>query len=119
MLKASRIAFLNAASYAIPERAVLRPADGGWSVIEVLAHLVDTDYHYGLHALAMRDEPDHMLVHFDDEAWKAEHTAILEMPFDDIQALLAESHALVLHDLSSMTDDDLDTPGAHPRGIPY
>jgi uncharacterized damage-inducible protein DinB len=119
MLKACRSALLNAASDVSPDQAVLRPADGEWSVLEVLAHLVDTDHHYALQALAMRDDPNHMLVHFDDEAWKAEHTAIREMPFADIVDLLTESHASVLYHLASMTDDDLDSPGLHPRRIPY
>jgi uncharacterized damage-inducible protein DinB len=119
MLTASRNALLRAASAAGPERAALRPAAGEWSVLEVLAHLVDCDYHYTQQALAMRDNPNHMLVHFDDAAWKAEHTAIRETPFADIVALLKESHASVLDHLASMTDNDLDSPGLHPRGIPY
>ena len=119
MLKASRSALLQAASEASPARAVLRPAHGEWSVLEVLAHLVDTDYHYAQQAIAMRENPNHMLMHFNDEVWKAEHTAIRETPFAGILSALAESHESVLRYLASMSNADLDSPGLHPRGIAY
>jgi uncharacterized damage-inducible protein DinB len=118
-LKASRSALLQAASGVSPESAVLRPADGEWSVLEVLAHLVDVDYHWATQALAMRDNPRHMFVGFDDAGWKEEHPDIRETPFADVLTLLAESHESVLYHLASMSDDDLDAPGLHPRGIPH
>jgi hypothetical protein len=101
------------------ERAVMRPADGEWSVLEVLAHLIDCDYHYAAEAIAMRDGPNHMLVHFDDDAWKADNPGIRATPLAEILASLAASHEHVLSLLASMSDADLDLPGLHPRGIPY
>ena len=118
-LKASRGALLAAAYGVTHERAVMRPSEGEWSVLEVFAHFVDCDYHYALQALAMRDNPNHMLVHFDDVVWKAEHADIRDTPFANIVARLHESHESVLYHLASMSDDDLDSPGLHPRGIPY
>ena len=118
-LQASRGALLQAASGVTSDRAVLRLADGEWSVLEVLAHLVDVDYHWATQALAMRDNPSHMFVGFDDAAWKQEHRNIRETPLADVMSLLAESHEAVLYHLASMSDDDLDAPGRHPRGIPY
>ena len=118
-LRASRRALLQVASGASPERAVLRPADGDWCVLEVLAHLVDVDYHWATQALAIRDNPSHMFVGFDDTAWKQEHAEICATPLADVLHLLAESHEAVLYHLASMTSDDLDAPGRHPRGVPY
>jgi uncharacterized damage-inducible protein DinB len=118
-LKVSRRALLQAASNVTPERAVLRPADSQWSVLEVLAHLIDVDYHWATQALAMRDNPTHMFVGFDDAGWKDEHAGIRETPLADIVSSLGESHAAVLYHLASMSDDDLDLPGRHPRGITY
>jgi hypothetical protein len=69
--------------------------------------------------MAMRDTRDHMLVHFDDGAWKREHQNIREMPFSDVLASLQASHESVLRQVAAMTNDDLDAPGLHPRGIPY
>jgi hypothetical protein len=119
MLSASRVALLDAAADVTPETAVLRPAGGEWSVLEVPAHLVDVDYHWATQALAMRDNPQHMFVGFDDAAWKAEHAAIREVPLPQVIALLEESHASVLYHLASMSADDLAAPGLHPRGIRY
>jgi uncharacterized damage-inducible protein DinB len=119
MLRVSRQALLNAASGISPERAARRPADGEWSVLEVLAHLVDVDYHWATQALAMRDNPQHMFVGFDDDAWKNEHADIRETPLTVVLALLNESHASVLFHLASMGDADLNAPGLHPRAIPY
>jgi uncharacterized damage-inducible protein DinB len=102
-----------------PERAAQRLGDGEWSVLEVLAHLVATDHHYVSEALAMRDKPGHMLVHFDDAAWKSEHENIRDMPLAGVVESLTESHATVLRHLQTMSDADLDTLGTHPRGIPY
>lgn len=48
-----------------------RPAEGEWSIVEVPAHLVDVDRHCLGRALAMRDDPSHLSVHFDDERWTA------------------------------------------------
>ena len=118
-LRASRRALLAAASGVTLERAVLRPSDGEWSVLEVLAHLVDVDYHWTSQALAMRDNPAHMFVGFDDAAWKQEHTDIRRTPLADVLALLAGSHEAALYHLASMSADDLDAPGRHPRGIFY
>jgi uncharacterized damage-inducible protein DinB len=118
MLKASRQALLRVADVT-PERAVLRPNDGEWSVLEVLAHLVDVDYHWLAQAIAMRDDSAHMFTGFDDTAWKQEHVSICETPLPDVLARLAESHEAVISKLASVSDADLDAPGRHPRGIPY
>ena len=119
LLKTTRRALLQRAVGLTHVRAATRPSDGEWCVLEVLAHFIDTDYHYAAEAKAMRNRPDHMLVHFDDEAWKASHAAICETPFEEILASLAASHEYVLGLLASMSDDNLDAPGLHPRGIPY
>ena len=118
-LGASRRALLRSAAYLTSDRAVLRPADSEWSVLEVLAHLIDTDYHYAAQAVAMRDTRDHLLVHFDDNLWKREHAHIRDIPLTDVLSSLEASHETVLLDVLAMTDADLDAPGLHPRGIPY
>jgi hypothetical protein len=118
-LKAARAALLQAASVVSPERSVLRSAGEEWSVIEVLAHLIDTDYHYMAEALAMRNDSSHMLVYFDDVAWKDEHAGIRDTPLADVLMLLTESHDAVLRSVASLGDDDLGRPGLHPRGIAY
>jgi hypothetical protein len=119
LLKTARRALLQPATGLTHEPAVTRPSGGEWCVLEVLAHFIDTDYHYAAEAQAMRNGPGHMLVHFDDDAWKQEHAGIRETPFEEILVSLAVSHDYVLTLLASMSKDDLDAPGLHPRGIPY
>jgi hypothetical protein len=96
-----------------------RPADDEWSIIEVLAHLIDVDAHWLGQALAIRDDPEHTFVHFDDERWKSEHPNVWEQPIEDVEMKLNDSHARVIGSLSRMTDDELERLGKHPRGIPY
>ena len=45
-----------------------RPADGGWAIIELLAHLPDVDRYYLSQAQKLRDVPGHTFVYFDEEA---------------------------------------------------
>jgi hypothetical protein len=118
-LRLSRQVLLQAASGVTAKQAILRPSDGEWSVLEVLAHLVNVDYHWATQALAMRDNPSHMFVGFNDTIWKQEHADICKTPLVDVFALLAESHEAVLYHLASMSEEDLDGAGRHPRGIPY
>jgi uncharacterized damage-inducible protein DinB len=118
-LAASRRALLAAGKGLTDAAARSRPAADEWSVLEVLAHLVDTDYHYAQEALAMRDHRPHMLVPFDDAAWKRDHPDVNERRLADVLTALAESHASVLQQVALMSDDDLDVAGRHPRGIPY
>jgi hypothetical protein len=119
LLKTTRRAILQQVAGLSHERAVTRPSQGEWCVLEVLAHFIDTDYNYTAEALAMRNGPNHMLVYFDDTAWRQKHAGIRETPVAEILASLAVSHEHVLGILASMSDDDLDAPGLHPRGIPY
>src|SRR3954452_10351565 len=72
-MRASRRALIAAAEGVPAARLVARPSDDAWSVVEVLAHLIDVDYHYLSQAVAIRDGKDHLFVGFDDARWKAEH----------------------------------------------
>jgi len=114
-LRFTRARLLEAAARVAPDKRALRPADGEWSVIEVLAHLIDADYHWLAQAEALRDVPDHLFVGFDDELWKAEHANVRETPVESILEALAQSHAAVIEALLQMTAAGLLRPGRHPR----
>ena|SRR6185436_17027009 len=118
-LRASRRALLQAVFSASPEAALIRPIEGEWSVLEVLAHLVDTDLHYTEQALAMRADSGQVMVYFDDAAWKRDHAQVRETPLSDVLARLEESHEAMQRHLASMTNEELNAPALHPRGIPY
>jgi hypothetical protein len=110
---------MAAVSDLTPERAVKRPAEGEWSVLEVMAHLVEADRYYMAEALALRDDPDRELVFFDDEAWKASHPDVRDTPWPDVLSAVAETHASVLRDVAQLTPVEFSQPVRHPRGIFY
>jgi uncharacterized damage-inducible protein DinB len=117
-LAESRKALLAAAGGVQHDRAAKRPDENSWSVLEVLAHLIDVDYHWLREAVAMRDEPGHLFIPFDDERWKAEHANIRETPVSEILDRLSNSHAAVTKTFAAMSDEELDRPGRHPSGRP-
>ena len=118
-LRVARQRVLDAAAGLSDDDARARPADDEWSVIEVLAHLVDVDRHWLEQALLLRDVPGHVFVQFDDERWKQEHPDARQLSMSDVRTRLAESHEAVLLALRQITPEMLETRGLHPRGHPY
>jgi uncharacterized damage-inducible protein DinB len=96
-----------------------RPAEGDWSVAEVLGHLPEADYFYLQQALMGRNLLVHALEYFDDIRWKAEHPTPESVDIARCIARLQRSHASVLTVLSGLDDKELSRPIAHRRGIPY
>ena len=96
-----------------------RPADDAWSVIEVLAHLVAVDEHWLGEALAIRANPAHTFIPFDDDRWKATHRQVRERPLAEILDDLDRSHTAVRRALAQLSPADLARAGRHPRGTPY
>jgi uncharacterized damage-inducible protein DinB len=96
-----------------------RPDDREWSIVEVLAHLPDVDRHWLAQALAIRADPEHTFVHFDDERWKIEHPDVRSEPLDAVLQAMQAAHETVLATLAQLDGDDLGRTARHPRGIPY
>lgn len=114
-LRAARSELL--ASFDGVSGAVLRrrPADGAWAVIEVLAHLPDVDRFYLSEARAIRDEPGHMFVYFDEEAWKRDNGDAFNRDRRAVCLAMASAHEEVVRWASSLTPEELDRAGGHPR----
>jgi uncharacterized damage-inducible protein DinB len=96
-----------------------RPANGEWSVIEVLAHLADVDRHWLGQAVAIRDGPTHLFVHFNDSRWKAEHPDARDRPLAQVVGALKRSFREVVDARAGLSDEELARAGRHPRGAPY
>jgi uncharacterized damage-inducible protein DinB len=96
-----------------------RPGDDTWSIIEVLAHLADVDYHWLGQAEAIRRDPSHLFLYFDDEQWKRDHPDVRFVPVPEVMHRLEQSHATVVHTLAGLTSAELQRAGRHPRGEPY
>lgn len=118
-LAGTRKAILHEALAVPADLVSRRPTNEEWSVLEVVAHLIDVDHHWLTQAASMRDHPDYLFVPFDDARWKAEHHDILTRPFDQVLKDVEQSHREVLSVLLKMTEEELDREGRHPRGIHY
>ena len=114
-----RAALLRRAEGVEAELLRLRPADDLWSIIEVLAHLIEVDRHWLRQALALRNDAQHVFVPFDDERWKREHPAARAAELSAVRAALDASHRAVVETLLGLTPEELLRSGRHPRGHAY
>ncbi|MPZ24747.1 MAG: hypothetical protein GEU28_14750 [Dehalococcoidia bacterium] len=92
--------------------------------MEVLAHLVDVDYHWLAQAEAIisncsSGSSRHQFVHFDDDEWKRQHAGAEELRLSEVIKKLGRSHRSVIDRLASLSDDDLVCIGLHPSGRVY
>ncbi len=92
-----------------------RPASGGWAVIELLAHLPDVDRYYLDQAQKIRDVPGHTFVYFDDEEWRRENANAIDREANGVRLAMAAAHDEVVRWTRSLTSDELDRAGGHPR----
>jgi uncharacterized damage-inducible protein DinB len=92
-----------------------RPSDGEWALIELLAHIPDVDRYYLSEARAIRDEPGHMFVYFDEEAWARENADAIRREARAVRFAMAWAHKEVVRWAESLTPDELDRAGGHPR----
>ena len=92
-----------------------RPADGGWAIIELLAHLPDVDRYYLSQTQKLRDVPGHTFVYFDEEAWARENADAIDRDRRDVKLAMAAAHEEVVRWARSLTPEELDRQGGHPR----
>ena len=92
-----------------------RPQDGGWAIIELLAHLPDVDRYYLSQAQAIRDVPGLQFVSFDEEAWQREHADAIERDSHAVKLAMAAAHEEVVRWAQSLTPDELERQGGHPK----
>ncbi len=90
-------------------------SDGGWAIIELLAHLPDVDRYYLGQARKLRDVPGHQFAYFDEEAWAQEHTDAIEQEATSVKMAMALAHEEVVRWTRSLTPEELDRAGGHPR----
>ena len=98
-----------------PDDLRRRPSEGEWSIIELLAHLPDVDRYYLSQAQKLRDAPGHTFVYFDEEAWAAENADAIDREPRDVKLAMAAAHDEVVRWARSLTPDELDRAGGHPR----
>jgi uncharacterized damage-inducible protein DinB len=113
-LRAAREELLATCAGASDE-ALLTPSDDAWAPVEVLAHIVDVDRFYLSEARAIRDEPGRMFIYFDDDAWKRDNADAAGREPRDVRLAMAFAHDEVLRWARSLTPEELDIAGGHPR----
>ncbi len=94
------------------EHLTARPFEGKWTPVEILGHLVDTEWVFGarMRAIAFDDRPT--LVGMDPDCWVEGHRHVDRHP----AALVEEFRALRQINLAvwrSLTDAHLDRVGLH------
>ena len=92
-----------------------RPEEAGWAIIELLAQLPDVDRYYLSQAQALRDVPGHSFVYFDEEAWAREHADAIEQDATSVKLAMAIAHEELVRWTRSLTPEELDRAGGHPR----
>jgi hypothetical protein len=80
--------------------ALARPP---WAVIEVPAHLADVDRYYLCEARMIRDEPGHMFVYFDEEAWKRANADAIDRDARAVKLAMAAAHEEVMRWVGALT----------------
>jgi uncharacterized damage-inducible protein DinB len=122
-LRTAREELLAACADASDEAIRRRPAAShpepveGWAPIEVLAHIADVDRYYLSEARAIRDEPGRMFVYFDDETWKRGNADAIDREPRDVRLAMAFAHDEVVRWARSLTPEELDIAGGHPRRV--
>ena len=92
-----------------------RPVDGGWAIIELLAHLPDVDRYYLSQAQQIRDVPGHQFVYFDEEGWLRENADAIERDVRTVKLAMEVAHEEVVRWTRSLTPEELDRAGGHPK----
>jgi uncharacterized damage-inducible protein DinB len=114
-LRAARAELLAACEGASDAELRRRPSDGEWAVIEVLAHIPEVDRYYLSEARKIRDDPGHMFVYFDEAGWKRDNTHAIERDARAVKLVMAIAHEEVVRWAESLTPDELERSGGHPR----
>jgi uncharacterized damage-inducible protein DinB len=92
-----------------------RKPNEGWAVIELLAHVPDVDRYYLEQARLLRDVAGHTFVYFDEEAWARENADAIERDPRAVRVAMAAAHEEVVRWARSLTPDELDRAGGHPK----
>ena len=94
------------------ESFVKKPADGEWSALEVMKHLVDTELVHGvrIRMIVTQDKP--VIVGYDQDAWMNRFGAIETTPHvlaDQLRTLRQSNLSIY----QALTEDELDRIGLH------
>jgi uncharacterized damage-inducible protein DinB len=113
-LRNARSELLTACQNVSDEDLRRRP-DGGWAIIELLAHLPDVDRYYLSEAQNLRDVPGHTFVYFDEDGWARDNADAIDRDPRAVRRSMAVAHDEVVRWTRALTPEELDRAGGHPR----
>lgn len=99
---------------ATPAKMRKRPAPGKWSIAEILAHLVDTEFAMGWRVRVVLGEPGSTLQPFDQDAWASAMRYEKRDPRKSLEQYRALREANVAL-LKSLTPNDWKKSAMHPE----
>ena len=108
---AELIAGLGAAALRRPE------APGKWSILEVLAHLADTELVYRYRMRRAVAEPEGAIEGYDQDAW-ARELRYRDADADEMLVLISALRQANLRWLRGLADEELDRAGVHSERGP-
>jgi hypothetical protein len=103
----------------VPSEALKwRPAEGKWSVHEVVVHCADSETNAALRIRYLLAEKEPLIVGYDQDAW-ARVFDYHAQPLDDALAATAAARGRTLPLLKSMSEADWAKAGRHTESGPY
>ena len=95
-----------------PEHAHARPGPGAWSVVELAAHLVDSDLVFADRIKRIIAEDNPTLLAYPEEAW-LDRLGSARMPLSDAAALFAANRRWTVQILRNLDDAAFRRAGTH------
>lgn len=106
-----------AASGLSPEQERARPGPGGWSITELVVHLLDSDLVAADRIKRLIAEENPMLLAYDQDAWTA-RLRTNELPVAEAAELFALNRRWVARLLRNCTEADFARRGVHSEDGP-
>jgi DinB superfamily len=106
---------IAAAVIGVPQQVLnYKPAPDKWSVLEILAHLADTEIVYGYRIRQILADKDPTLAPIDQDAW-ARQLGYNEVQVPEMIALYSLIRRANLRVLRRLRPEDLEKSGFHPE----
>ncbi len=99
-----------------PEILHKRPADGNWTMAEVLVHISNARRFFSAETLKVKQTPGVKMGRTKEDAGRLKYVATHgNDSLEDIRKQIVESHETMMNALSQLTDEDLKIKGDHVK----
>jgi uncharacterized damage-inducible protein DinB len=99
-----------------PEILYRRPADGGWTMAEVLVHISNARAFFAGEALKVKKTPGVKMGRTKEDAGRLNYVAAHgNDSLEEIRRQIVESHETLMRAMNELTDEDLQLTGDHVK----